>query len=188
LLSFLLILMLGCYQVVSFFRLGSDTRALKDSCASAMGGDCHKRIVFNAGWLSTSILRAVTHFVNLPADARTALSAVHGAEVGIYRQQGAPPSVCFPAVLQSADKAMLARGWERVVGVVHEHEMVVVYTPGRGLSSRRMKCCVMVLHKDDLIIVGARGNLEPLQSIAQNRIHFRNGDVALREANQVTRN
>jgi hypothetical protein len=105
---------------------------------------------------------------------------VHGAEVGIYRQRGVHPPVCFPAILESADNAMAARGWERVVGVVQEHELVVAYIPSKGLSSKRMKCCVMVVQGEDLVIVGARGNLESLLPIAQNRIHFRATDFALR--------
>jgi len=178
--AFLLTLMLGCYSVVSFFQLGSETAALRNSCFRATGGEWHKRIALNAGWLSTGLARVLAGIVNLPPEARTALAAVHGAEVGVYRQQGAHPASCWPTLLDSADRAMGPRGWERVVGVVNEHELVVVYMPCKRLSPERVGCCVMVAQGEDLVVVGARGNLKPLLSLARDRVHFREMHFALR--------
>jgi hypothetical protein len=168
------------YGVVSFFLLGSETAALRNSCLGTTGGQWHKRIVLNVGTLSTSFLRFGAQFLKLPPEARTALVAVHGAEVGIYRQQGDHPPQNFPGILDRADKAMVARGWERVVGVVQKGELVAVYLPGKSLSPERVNCCVMVVHGDELVIVGARGNLQPLLSLAAERMHSRDMNFALR--------
>ena len=65
---------------------------------------------------------------------------------------------------------MTKRGWQRVVGVVEERQLVAVYMPQRGVSERRMKCCVAVLNDRDLVVVSARGNLEPLLAIARQHM------------------
>jgi len=65
---------------------------------------------------------------------------------------------------------MSARGLERVVGLSKERELVAVYCPKRGVSSRDLKCCLVVFEGCDLVVASARGNLEPLLDIARNHI------------------
>jgi hypothetical protein len=54
--------------------------------------------------------------------------------------------------------------------VSRENELVAVYVPCSGVSTERMKCCVLVLHGRDLIVAGASGNLEPLLEIAERHL------------------
>jgi hypothetical protein len=68
---------------------------------------------------------------------------------------------------------MSARRWDRAVGVSRENELVAVYFPRRGLSTKRMKCCVLVLQGRDLIVAGASGNLEPLLAIATKHLDLK---------------
>jgi hypothetical protein len=178
----LLIVLLCGYGIVSFFQLGAEASVLQASLKQSAGGEWHKQIAINAGWFTTGLLRAATRFVHLPPEARTVLGAIHGAEVGIYRQKGVHLPLDFGAALEAADKGMRGKGWERVVGVVQplERQLVAVYLPRKGLSPRRMKCCVMVVQREDLIIAGARGDLASLLSLAADRIHFDARDFALR--------
>jgi hypothetical protein len=43
---------------------------------------------------------------------------------------------------------------------------VAVYVPRKGLTTSRVKCCVLVLNGRDLVVVRASGNLDPLLEIA----------------------
>ena len=168
----LCLLLFSAYSVVSFFQLGSETRVLRNSLTHATGGEWHTRIALNAGWITTSLLRAGTRLINLPAEAKTVLGALHGIEVGIYRQQSAPLPSDYGGILQVADNEMATKGWERVVGVVQARELVAVYCPRKGLTPRHMKCCVMVVTGEDLVIAGVRGNLQALVPLAAGRLHF----------------
>jgi len=76
-------------------------------------------------------------------------------------------------MLVAADSAMNARGWERVVGVIHGHDLVAVYLPGKDTSASRVKCCVLVFNGKKMVVVSARGNLEPLFQYAFNQSDFR---------------
>ena len=77
------------------------------------------------------------------------------------------------AVFLATDKAMAARGWERVVGVAEKDDLVAVYLPRKGLAVGRMKCCMMVLHGPTLVVASARGNIEPLLNLSRDRLGFR---------------
>ena len=115
-------------------------------------------------------MRAGSQFFKMPAEPRAALDSIRGAEVGIYQLEQSAAWVNPGAILARADKAMLARRWDRVVGVNREQELVAVYVPQRGLSTDRLTCCVLVLHGRDLVIGGASGNPEPLLQLAHSRI------------------
>jgi hypothetical protein len=86
--------------------------------------------------------------------------------VGVYQLASGKPSPNRAVMLAAADSAMAARGWERVVGVMDGHDLVAIYLPGKSISPRRVKCCVMVFDGKELVLVSARGNLEPLLQYA----------------------
>ncbi len=93
--------------------------------------------------------------------------------MGVYKLQGAAGWVDHRAILARADQEMAARRWDRVVGVSRENQLVAVYVPKRGLSSQRMRCCVLVLEGRNLIVVGASGNVEPLLELADSRVDLK---------------
>jgi hypothetical protein len=65
---------------------------------------------------------------------------------------------------------MAARGWDRIVGVVHENDLVMIYMPHKRVTARNIKCCVAVFSGRDLVVVSARGNVQPLLALAEGRI------------------
>ena len=69
-------------------------------------------------------------------------------------------------MLAASDAAMTARGWDRVVGVMDGPDLVTVYLPEKIASARRMKCCLMVFDGQEMVVVSARANLEPLLKYA----------------------
>jgi len=156
--------------VVGLFHLSSEATALRETMMNAVPGQWDKKIALRVGVITTALVRGGSRFFHLPPEPRAALDALHGAEVGIYNLREEPGYVERGAILTHADKAMAERGWDRVVGVVEEHELVAVYMPHKGISPRRMKCCVAVFSGKDLVLVSARGNLEPLLAIAEK--HF----------------
>ena len=156
--------------ITGYFRLSSEANALRQSAMSSVAGTWHKKIALHVGRLTTGLLRVGSHYIKLDPEPRAALGALRGAEVGIYKLQEEPEVVDGCAFLAHADKTMTARGWERVVGVSREGQLVAVYCQKRGASSRDLKCCVVVFQGRDLVVASARGNLEPLIEIARNHI------------------
>ena len=153
------------YGVTSFFRLGSDARALRNSLVKSSGADWDQRIALNVGGMTLGATRTGLSFANLPPEARAALQSVRGVEVGIY-QLSSEEQPDRAAMLNAADKAMTARGWYRVVGVIAEGKLVTVYMPEKETSLRRMKCCVMVSDGENMVIASADANLQPLVNCA----------------------
>ena len=161
--------------ITGYFRLSSEAAALRQSAMSAVPGEWHKKIALHVGGLTTALLRAGSRFIKLDPEPRAALESVRGAEVGIYKLQDEPEVVNGSAFLVRADRAMSAQGWERVVGVSKERDLVAVYSPRRGVSCHDLRCCVVVFQGRDLIVASAHGNLEPLLEIARDHIDLEHG-------------
>ena len=117
--------------------------------------------------MTFQMLRAGLSFVSLPPEARTALRAVRGAEVGVYHLSEDMSVLDQGALLSAADRAMAGRGWERLVGVCREHEFVAVYLPKEQRASAQVQAYVAVVNRADLVVVAARTALEPLLELAQ---------------------
>jgi hypothetical protein len=167
--------------VASCFRLSSDARALRNELIKSSGVEWRQQIALNAGWLLVGTVRAGLSCLRLPPEARVALQSVHAAGVGICELPAGTPPPNRAAMLASADSAMAARGWERVVGVIDDRDLVLVYLPEK-VSVHRLRCCVLVFDGKDLVLVSAQGNLEPLvkYALAQPDIAARAGWLAKR--------
>src|SRR3974377_1799164 len=77
------------FGVSGYFRLSSETKALRGSLMSAVPGQWDKRFAVGVGSLTLMLGRGVTHYFKLPPEPKAALDAVHGVEVGVYRLQDA---------------------------------------------------------------------------------------------------
>ena len=155
--------------IAGYFRLSPETAALRESVETGVHGTWDKKIALNVGFITTGLVRAGSSFFNLPAEPRAVLDAVRSGEVGIYKLQDAAGWVDHRAILARADREMSARRWDRVVGVSRENELVAVYCPRKGLSSKRLACCVLVLQGRDLILAGGSANPEPLLRLAEQQ-------------------
>lgn len=161
------------FGVTGYFRLSSDTATLRRSAMGSVGGTWDTKIAVHLGAMTLALVRTGSRLFPLPAEPRAALETVRAAEVGIYRL--ASESICAgpKSLLAATDKAMAGRGWQRVVGVCQEQDVVGVYVPGKRIGLRRMKVCVMVLHERDLVVASVSGNLEPLQALVGERLDLR---------------
>ena len=170
LLVVLLVPLVCAFGVRGYFRLSSETKALRQTVMSAIPGQWNKRFAVHVGWLTMDLVRAGSQFVNLPPEPRAALEALHGAEVGVYKLDHDPVRIDAGAIFAAADRAMKTPGWERIVGVVEADQLVAAYVPARAVSAKRMACALVVLHQRDLVVVSARGNLQPLLQIAGRKL------------------
>jgi hypothetical protein len=163
-----LLLLAWCYVgVTGYFRLSSETRALRESLMSSVAGHWDKRLAVNVGSWTVGLARLGLSFVRLPPEAQAAIDSVRGADVGVYRLRQAPGRVDSAAAFRAADEAMAARGWDRIVGVAKASELVGIYTPRSGCG---FKCCLMVLHEQDLVVASVRGDPRPLLKLATRRL------------------
>ena len=165
----LLLLVVLAAVVANCFRLGSDTRALRNELIRSSGVEWRQRIALNAGRLTLGAIRAGLSCARLDPGARAALQSVRNAGVGVYQLPSGTPPPDRAAMLAAADTAMTARGWERVVGVIDGQDLVTVYMPGKDVSSHRVKCCVTVFDGSEMVLVSAQANLEPLVEYALNQ-------------------
>jgi hypothetical protein len=171
------VILVGCLLAVigitGYFRLSSETAILRESAMSCVKGTCNKKIALHVGLLTTGLVRAGSHLFKLAPEPQAAFDSIRGAEVGIYKLQENAGWVDHLAILARADTALSARRWDRLVGVSRENNLVAVYFPRRGLSTQRMRCCVLVLQGRDLVVAGASGNLDPLLQLAGSRFDLK---------------
>ncbi len=160
----------GAFGITGYFRLSSETQALRGSLMNSVPGEWHKKFAVHAGYITMALVRNLSHHFRMPAEPRAAIEALRGAEVGVYELQGEPIAAEPGQVLQASDKALRARGWERFVGVVQGEQLVAIYLPRKGLSSSHISCCLMVLHERQLVVASVRGNAEPLLELANKKL------------------
>lgn len=149
--------------------MSSDAEALRNSLMKSAAVEWEQQIEIGLGALTLNLARAGLSFVDLDCNARAALDAVRGADVGIYRLKHAPRSLDHAVLLSSADVAMAGRGWDRFVTVANRHEMVAVYVPKEVRSARNVKVCLVVLDSRQMVVASARSDLDPLLKIAFDR-------------------
>jgi hypothetical protein len=134
-------------------------------------GKWDNQVTLHSGFVTTALVRAGARLFKLPPEAQAAISSVHGLDVAVYKQSQATAGWVDPgAIMARADEAMSARRWDRVVGVSRDDELVAVYAPRRGVTLNSVRCCVLVLHRNDLVVAGANGNVEPLVEVAQRHL------------------
>jgi len=150
------------FGIASYFRLSSDTRALRSGLIKASGAEWRQQFAFNVGGLTCGAVRSGLSYVNLNKEARAAVQTVRGVEVSILRLAGGEKSPDCATMLGAADSALSQRGWDRVVGVVDGDDMVAVYVSNKTTSWQRLECCVVVFDGDHMIVASARANLQPL--------------------------
>lgn len=159
--------------VASYFHLSSDTRALRDGLMKASGAEWRQHIGLNIGSVTLGVVRAGLSLVPLDINAREAVEALRGVEVGIYEWSPGTKPPDSAAMLTAADAVLSARGWERLVGVQDGEELVSVYVPGNVTSARQGKCCILVFDGRQMVLVSARADIEPLLQFLRNQSDLR---------------
>lgn len=150
-------------------KMASDATVLKNGLTGARPDDWDHEFALGVGPLTLSLARAVTAFFELDPEPRALLHAVRAAEVGVYRHKREGRDLDLPAMCRAADETMIDRGWERLLTVVNQGELVAVYVPSHLDSPRDLRVCLAVLDGPQLVVVAARSDLEPLLKLASQR-------------------
>jgi hypothetical protein len=163
--TFLLVLSSGC------FRVSSDTRAMRDAVLDHTSCQSDKQIELSLGRLTFGLVGFGSRYVDMPPEARSILKAVKGGEVSVYKLHGSSPATNCSDILNSSDNSMKKRGWMRLVGVLHDRDLVAVYIPQKLRSAGDVRVAVLVLNGHDLVCVSAHSDLEPLLDLALEKAY-----------------
>jgi hypothetical protein len=120
------------------------------------------------GFFTVGLAKLATKYVDIPPEARTALSSLKQAECSVYEVHQRRRSLS--AILAEADKAMEARGYDRLVGVIHEKQLVAVYVPHDMNSAHDLKASVLVLDGKQLVCATARADARDLVQLAMSKV------------------
>jgi hypothetical protein len=154
------------------FRVSSDTRALRDAALESGFGVAEEKIEVGVGFFTVGLAKLATKFIDIPPEARLALSSLKNAECALYQVK--QRHVSLAAILTRADEAMLARGCERLVGVIEDNQLVAVYVPRQG-SPKYLEASVLVLTGDQLVCATAEANASDLIELAMSKVHEKHG-------------
>jgi hypothetical protein len=155
--------------VVRSFGLGPDSAALRDGLMKSRAASWSRQVEVGVGSLPVTLARSALNFVPLEPEVRSALQSFRGGEVGVYQRHNTNTRVDQSKLLEAADRTMSRRGWDRIVGVGSPGELVAVYVPHDLKSPRNVRVCVVVADREQLVIVSARSNLEPILQLASGR-------------------
>ena len=148
------------------FRVSSEVQALRDAVLESVEAD--EKIELGVGFFTVRLARFGSQFLDLPPEAKTILDSVAGAECSVYELQGKMPDSA--TVLARADKSMAKRGFDRIIGVADRDDLIAVYVPRSSQSHRNIHISVLVLNREQLVCVKARGDLEPVAQIALEQV------------------
>ena len=162
-------LVAGVLGVASFFYLGSDARALRNGFMGSSGGRWQQRIAFNVGGMTTGLVRLGAGLFKTPQEVQVGIETVRSVEVGVYKGTELSRGRSYGSTVAAMDRKMRKRGWERVVGVFKDSDLVTIYIPRDGLSEERIQCCFLVVHDNELVVGSARCSLGPILRLPEVR-------------------
>jgi len=170
------LLTLCAIEIIGLFKLGSDTNALRASLMDSSPAGWNKKIALHLGGLTTALVRTGLKFVHLGPEPRAAIELLRTVEFGIYRSANRSDCIVGSSALAASDRVMSKRGWERVIVVCNEHELVVIYVPNQP-SSRcsNLLCCFAVVNRDTLVVASIKGNPSALLEIARKHLQLEKG-------------
>ncbi len=145
-------------------RSGADFSNMQAAVVQESGCDWARQIRIGVPGVLFSVARAGLSFVDLEPEARAAIQTLRGLRVALYERASGTPD--RPAMLAAADRAMKARGWSRVVGVLDRHDMVAVFAPDHLHEADALEVCVVVFDGNELVFVSGRANPAPLAELA----------------------
>lgn len=146
------------------FRVGSEARILRDTVLDGGFARADQKVEVGAGFFTIGLAKMMTQYVDIPPEAREALSSVKHLECAVYEVHERRHSLA--TILADADEAMTARGCERLVGVVQRDQLVAVYVPRNMNSTKDVSASVLVLNNNQLVCASARADARQLFQMA----------------------
>jgi hypothetical protein len=104
-----------------------------------------------------------------PEEVQAGIQTVRSVEVGVYKGTELSMGRSYGSAVAAMDRKMRHRGWERVVSVFKDSDLVTIYIPREGLSEERIQCCFLVVHDNELVVGSARCSLGPILRLPEVR-------------------
>lgn len=163
----LLVVLAAACAVLDCLRMDRDGQALRDAMKEKAGVEFSCQFQAGAGPVLLGGARLGLRFLpDLPPPARRALSALRGARVSVDRSEGRLAAANLPGMLRAADHTMEERGWDRLAGVIEGDTLVAVYVERNVRRGTTVQTRVAVIESDQLVVVSAKADLEPLVELA----------------------
>ena len=155
---------------ISVLTLDRDAALLRRHVMTGTNAEWQTKIQLSVGWIALGVVRTGLGFVHNKemVDAQLALKAVKGASVGIYERKTLPDATWSrEALFADTDRAMVRRGWSRLVGVADKKDTVIVYGPSRYDSGDPIEICLAVVNGRELVVVSATVDAEGLAELVE---------------------
>lgn len=160
--------------LVLSLRMGGEARTLRRAVFAATPDAWEPQLEIGVGrlpaWIARTGVKLADPHLDLPTEALAGIASFRSADVGIYHRNASAPTASKTETLAHVDAAMTARDWEPVVSVHDGQETVLVFLPKDLHSLRDARACVFVMQKDQLVIVSARLDLDPLIGLIQQKL------------------
>ncbi len=171
------VILIGVVGLVVSLLPGREVRTIRGAVAGAHSHPVTTKMAFGVGRFALGIARSIADFVPANPELRSALQAVRWADVSLQRLESPLAVGERTAVLAAVDRAMEAKGWERVVGVLEGdrhmgEEVIGIYAPAGFDAEEELRLALFVLEDRELITVAAEVRLDPLVELAGDRIRF----------------
>jgi hypothetical protein len=161
------------------FSLSSDAEALRDAAQKAVApaGPWDEHIEIGVGAVSLSLVRSIVACSDVDPQARQILAAARSAEVGVYELCADASSRAPAELIAATTAAMNARGWDRVVAVIDEHDTVAVFVPREIEPDEPLKMSVVVFDGTELVVASVRADLERIVTVALGEMRRNRGEI-----------
>lgn len=162
--------MLFLGALILSFLPGREIRVLNRAVMAAAPGDWDRQWIVGVGRLPSGLAKAALAWVEMPPEARAAVQAFESADVAIYRRQGSSKGMASAEPLTAAAIQLARQGWEPLVRVQDGGQQVLFFTRPPGFHETRLRVCGLVIDDDQLVLVSATADLEPLMDLAATHL------------------
>ena len=176
----LLALCLGLFAVWSL-RVGGDVARLRDLVTRDDTLRFESKVGFRATWPALFAARCVLRAADsqFPSEAAAALGAVRRVDVCVGKFQNALDSNKRRGLFERGSEQLRASGWEPVVRVIEDNEIVGVFTPQHSDSGLQFELMVLVCDGRDLVIARVQCDGAVLQALADRSLaDWKRGSLA----------
>ena len=158
------------FAIYRTITVGGDLRAARNVVLKELNVRYASKLEVSAHPLLVGLARFGVGLAPIDREARLALKAVRGAEVGVYQLTSNLDAEQRTTLFHKVDQRMEKRGWNRTVAVMDGDDMVLVYTPAGEMDLDELEAFVFVLNGRELVLVAGMGNLEPVRDLIDDKV------------------
>ena len=171
----LLSLLIGVFvagaTVLRAFKPPTDRSGLRSELLTCLEGSRVSSIeVAIPSWVAT-LGRVGVSLAAIDPDIKAAIQPVKGGQVGVYEFEECPSRKNMMTLLEVADRELEGEGWLRMVTVLEDSKLVVVYgLDSSPRSGQEIEAFVIVVDQHKVVIACATGYTDPLIQLASSAL------------------